>query len=404
MDQRSPLDLGAPAAPAPAPAPAVPSAEELAERLARLEQAHLELVDAHAALRAEHQALRPASAVDRSAGPNPADVHDLVEPGPGGPAATSRRMLIGGGLAGAAAVVAGALLGAEPAAATTGAMQFGANNNAGTSGTNLTSSAVDKTLFIENTGAAGQGLRVTANGTAFAPTSTGSIGIDASGKTTGVIGESVTGVGLRGASTSGTAGTFFSSTGKGVSISSNLAQLELRPVSADRGAPSTDVVAHQPGDLVRDAAGDLWLCTKSGVPGTWRKLAGPATAGALHVLAKPVRIYDSRPGTTPAIGPKTKFAANEVRTLDCTVNATGVPADAVAVQLTCLIVNAAAGAANFTVWAAGPSKPTSNSLVWGGDTGRASTLAISALGTGAKVQVCSSIATDLVVDVVGYYR
>ncbi len=401
------------------PSAADPATAELLERLARIEAAHLELLAAHDELRASHAALRASHAELLTAPGSPPPPASLVgasggeadEPAPAG-GGTSRRMLIGGGLAGAAAVVTGALLGAEPAAATTGAMQFGANNNAGTSGTNLTSTAVDKTLFLENTGS-GQGLRVqssgpgaavTAGGIALAVTSTGTIGVDVFGATTGVNAETTTGVGLRGTTGSGTAGTFSSSTGKGVSIRADHAQLELRPTTGTRVAPTADATAHVIGELIRDGAGDLWLCVATGVPGTWRKLGGTATAGALHVLGTPVRIYDSRAGTTPAVGLKKPFTGGEARTLDCTVNSSGVPADAIAVQVTCFVVNAAAGSANFTVWACGKSKPAANSLVWGGDSGRASTLAISALGTGAKIQVSPSVAADVAVDVVGFYR
>lgn len=402
-----------------------PDAADLLERLARLEAAHQDLAAAHAALQRSHAQLlagerSPVVSADDGVAVEAAEAE--AEPDPGArsaaveladaPSGPSRRMLIGGGLAGAAAVVTGALLGAEPAAATSGAMQFGANNNAGTSGTNLTSTAVDKTLFLENTGS-GQGLRVqssgpgaavTATGIALTVTSTGTIGVDASGATTAVNAETVTGVGLRGTTDSGTAATFSSSTGKGVSIRADHAQLELRPSTPTRVAPTKDAVGHQIGEVIRDGASDLWLCTASGVPGTWRKLGGPAAAGVLHLLPVPVRVYDSRSGTTPAVGLKKPFTGGETRTLDCTVNASGVPADAVAVQVTCLIVNAVAGSANFTVWAAGKAKPAANSLVWGGDSGRASTLASSALGSGAKIQVSPSVAADVVVDVVGYYR
>ncbi len=176
------------------------------------------------------------------------------------------------------------------------------------------------------------------------------------------------------------------------------------PNTPGRIAPTGDAASHGPGELIRDGAGDLWLCTVTGTPGTWRKVGGPATAGALHVLGVPVRIYDSRPGTTPAVGSKTKFAANDVRILDTKANASGVPADATAVLVTLLIVNASAGNANFTIWADGQAKPSSNTMVWGGSDGRHSSLALSALGPQAKVKVSPSIATDLVVDVVGYYR
>ena len=49
---------------------------------------------------------------------------------------------------------------------------------------------------------------------------------------------------------------------------------------------------------MHDADGNLWFCVADGTPGTWRQLSGAATSGQLHVLAGPVRVYDSRPGGT----------------------------------------------------------------------------------------------------------
>lgn len=397
---------------------------DLDDRLAQLEAAHQELVASHAALQESHAELAAAhrsllAAQSAGVAPTPPapiaaapTSHERADGNGGGGSVTSRRMLIGGGLAGVAGLATGALLGAQPAAATTGAMQFGANNNAGTSGTNLTSSASDKTLFLDNTGF-GQGLRVTSGGAGaqinsagigLTVASTNTIGVDANGKTTAVNAETLTGVAVRATSDSGIAAIFDGNTGTGVRITSQGAQVMLTPNGFDRAAPTLDTTPHYAGELLRDSAGDLWMCIVSGSPGTWRKVVGPATAGALHVLPSPVRIYDSRPGTLPSAGPKTKFTANEQRVLNCGTNSSNVPLDATAVVVTCLIVNAAAGNGNFTVWAGGAAKPAANSMVWGGTAGRFSTLALSALGTGAKIAVSPSVATDLVVDVVAFYR
>ena len=74
-------------------------------------------------------------------------------------------------LGAAAAVGIGALadsvLAATPAGATTGTMQYGASNNAGTTATDLTSSATTETFSVENTGT-GYGIDVTSTGAAAA--------------------------------------------------------------------------------------------------------------------------------------------------------------------------------------------------------------------------------------------
>ena len=81
-----------------------------------------------------------------------------------------------------------------------------------------------------------------------------------------------------------------------------------------------------------------------------------------------------------------------------------VPAGATAALVTILLVNAATSAGNATIWANGVARPSANSVVWGGTAGRFTATALTALDSQARVQVNSSQVTDLVIDVVGYYR
>ncbi|QXC62325.1 hypothetical protein KSP35_05835 [Aquihabitans sp. G128] len=149
---------------------------------------------------------------------------------------------------------------------------------------------------------------------------------------------------------------------------------------------------------------DLWYCVEGGAPGKWRKVSGTTTAGAFHVLPAPARTYDSRPGTSPQVGTKAPLVANQARVIDLKANGSGVPAGATAALLTVLLVNAPAGAGNATVWAAGVGKPQANTVVWGPSGGRFTATAVSALDAQARIQVSANLATDVVVDVVGYYR
>ena len=73
--------------------------------------------------------------------------------------------------------------------------------------------------------------------------------------------------------------------------------IELRGTALIRRADSQVALppttgAYQRGDLLADASGS-WVCVASGTPGTWRKLAGSKTAGALHHL-DPVRVLRQR--------------------------------------------------------------------------------------------------------------
>lgn len=130
------------------------------------------------------------------------------------------------------------------------------------------------------------------------------------------------------------------------------------------------------------------------------------TSGQFHVLPSPARIYDSRPGTWPSdVGPKAKFAVNDIRVFDVKANNTGVPVGATAALLTLLLVNANPSVqGNMTVWANGVGRPLSNSVVWGGTAQRFTATAVTALDASGFVQVHASQTTDLVIDVVGYYQ
>jgi hypothetical protein len=158
------------------------------------------------------------------------------------------------------------------------------------------------------------------------------------------------------------------------------------------------------GEVVADQTGTLWACVAAGTPGSWRKLAGPTSAGALHLLPSPKRVYDSRPNTSPAQGPKTPLpAGNVARTIDLKHNGSTVPAGARGALVTVLLVNAANASGNFTIWSNSQPKPPSNTLVWGGSAGRFTTLAVTAVDADAKVKIDASHQTNVVLDVVGYY-
>ena len=136
-------------------------------------------------------------------------------------------------------------------------------------------------------------------------------------------------------------------------------------------------------------------------------MAAADSAGAFSLLPVPARAYDSRAFTSPSGGTKTPLPANTARTVDLKNGSTGVPADAIGVMVNILLVNLSAGAGNFTVWANGATRPSANTMVFANASGtanRASTLALTKIDTSGLCQVFSSIKTDLVIDVVGYYR
>ncbi|HMJ79070.1 MAG TPA: hypothetical protein VK507_24000 [Iamia sp.] len=370
-----------------------------------------QLAAMEARLRAvEHRAAAPPS---RPAPPEP--------PGPQ-PAIGRRRALVG--LAGAAAArAAAAVASSSPAAAANDdPLVLGSSGNTASAATGL---AVTGTLRSYGIGVTDNGLAQYsehaavlghAKGQAFG---NGVHGLGTGGAT-GVRANSETGYAIRAVAFAGGGAdvqnvsaseptmrvTNFNETGIGALITA-FTQLQLEPDVG--GAPPDSGGAGATGQLrwVRNQAftqSDLWACVDDGNPGTWRKVVGTGTAGAFHLLPTPKRVYDSRTGTTPSQGPKTPLAPLAARTIDLKHNSSGVPAGATGALLTLLLVGAANANGNLTVWANDKSKPASNTMVWGGPAGRFAATAVSALDAQARIKIDASHATDVVIDVVGYYR
>ena len=341
--------------------------------------------------------------------------------------AMSRRAMLATA-AGLTATGVAVVAGATPAAAANGDAVVIGQARTGTATTSLTSTIASGAAFVvENPSTETSSGIYARNGASSGIAASGAV-IGDSAARPGVSGGSSTSTGVRGVSasvslsqagvlglaTAGGIGVLGSSTtGIGVlaqSSSATAAQISGGRVdvyfsrATFRGLPTEDAYAHRVGELVRDTDGTLWYCTGNGTPGTWRKVTGRETAGSFHVLDAPARIYDSRPGSLPAVGSKTPLTSNVARTLSASVNSSGVPADATAVSVTVLLVNAFNGNGNFTMWANGAAKPAANTMVWGAGSGRYTAFAITALGANASLQVAASAKTDVVLDVVGYYR
>lgn len=157
------------------------------------------------------------------------------------------------------------------------------------------------------------------------------------------------------------------------------------------------------GTIARDASGNFWTAVADD---TWRKVSGPGTAGALHLLASPTRVYDSRVGKTPAVGTKAPLTSGS-RSIDCTANSSGVPATARGVIVNVTVLwSSASGYVAITPGGAGDTGTSNaNSPGIGGKT---ASLAIVACGTGARagkidVSVGPGGSFDFIVDVTGYF-
>jgi hypothetical protein len=154
------------------------------------------------------------------------------------------------------------------------------------------------------------------------------------------------------------------------------------------------------GALWVDNEGNWWAATADGPDSKWRKFAGPETAGALHLLASPKRVYDSRPGEPPAIDPKSPLTSNVVRSIDPAGNSSGVPSSARGVLVTLTIAEPAAGGF-ATAWPSGPWPGTSNINFNAGQ--NIATTTVVGLGSDARFLVLANVATHVLIDIVGYY-
>jgi hypothetical protein len=177
------------------------------------------------------------------------------------------------------------------------------------------------------------------------------------------------------------------------------ANVEMLPAGIP---PATRTDSHKMGELVTDAAGDLWCCVEAGTPGSWRKLAGPMSAGAFHAIA-PKRVYDSRAGKAPLGGVKGKLNPGENREVDCTAATSGVPATAKAVVLNLTAANTT-GTGNLAVYPDGTPAPSTSSINYTGLNIANSTT--SGCGPGAKIRVqcgaTGATGADFIIDILGY--
>jgi hypothetical protein len=169
-------------------------------------------------------------------------------------------------------------------------------------------------------------------------------------------------------------------------------------------APSR-AVTHSLGDVVVDSTGDAWICVLAGNPGTWRKLAGAGTAGALHLLPEPLRTYDSRSGSKLAAGSTTTVSlANGKNGAGATVAA--VPAGASAVLANVTLTGTVGVFGFIQAYSAALASPPATSVMnWSSpDDSVANEMTIVVDATSQIKVTVGVAATHIIIDVVGYYR
>ena len=163
------------------------------------------------------------------------------------------------------------------------------------------------------------------------------------------------------------------------------------------------------GSLDSDATGGLWYCVADGTPGTWRKLAGTASAGTFHPVT-PGRVYDSRkaapqPGVLAGGANRTVSAADR-RDLNtgAVVEANFVPAGATAVAANVTIVSQS-GDGYLAINPGGDTTVNASAINWtAGGQIPANALPLKLNGNRQVTVVAGGGgSTHFIVDVLGYY-
>jgi hypothetical protein len=322
------------------------------------------------------------------------------------PDSSRRSLLTKGAVAAAVAAVASGALTQRVHAANGGNFIIGGNNS-GTITTNLSGGS---TLRVQSGGSVGNAsIYGTAPGGSTDDSiygvrgdNSGSYGSGVYGRTTASLGIGVYGEAV-GSTASGAGVLGFSEAGNAVVGNGGAYDLVARGSGrilafAANPAPGP-TAAGAIGTIARDAGGALWYCYAAN---KWLKLGGPGTAGALHPIA-PKRVYDSRPGEAPLMVVKARLNPGENRVIDCTVNASGVPASAKAVALNLTAANTI-GRGNLSAYPDGTPVPTSSSLNYTAGVNIANAT-VCGCGPGAKIRVVcgGSTGADFIVDIVGYY-
>jgi hypothetical protein len=316
---------------------------------------------------------------------------------------TSRRGVLRTMMTAAAGAAAVTLVGSsDHAHAATGAMQFGASNNAGTSTTSLTAAVADgRALSVDNSATGGYAVAGDADFLYGGAARQGGINLTSAGfgaiivaQNDGVVGVSNRGTAVRGSS----------DTGIGAAASGGRADLLLAGIG---DSPLSRLDAHGAGEILKDRDQNLWLCVAAGSPGTWRKLAGPATAGSLHVV-EPTRVYDSRwsSGGGPLVSGSSRgidISAGRNLATGAIETANLVPAKAVAAHYT-ITVTDTVGAGFVAVTSIGASTFRASTINWSAP---GSILANSTLGkiTSPELRLwCGGGgSTHIIIDILGYH-
>jgi hypothetical protein len=203
------------------------------------------------------------------------------------------------------------------------------------------------------------------------------------------------GVGLHGISEQGFGMIAFCRDGVGGHFQGGRANVNLPPFGVPPPLRTDD---HLQGELVHDQNGDVWMCVGGGTPGVWRTLAGPSTAGQLHLLTAPLRLYDSRATSDGPLG------AGALRTVALASAAAPLQATGAMISLT---LTQTIDRGFLAVFATGATYQGNSNLNWFGDNQTFAVTTVTAIDAGQKISVLAGgpdgASAHFIVDVIGYY-
>ena len=172
------------------------------------------------------------------------------------------------------------------------------------------------------------------------------------------------------------------------------------------GPPTGPALA---GDQWRDSTGAMFVCTADGTPGVWRRVVAQHpdyanAGGSINLLARPIRVVDTRPtSTAPLKNGGNRLAPTTSTSFQITgtaVSGVSVPAGATGI-LANITATDTLGSGFFSVFASGLS-PTGTSTVNYTDASIANFF-MSALSTSGALTVrCGSNAAHCIIDVMGF--
>lgn len=276
-------------------------------------------------------------------------------------------------------------------------------------GGNTSASAASVGVQGVSSGGAGvQGLNASFT---LAPISEGT-GVQGQGDLYGVDGYADSGTGVRGRS----------NTVAGVDAQSG-SYIDLRCLGTGRMWLTDHTLVGSPtsgnyyiGEIIRDGDGSFFACISgdgSGA-GKWLKFAGPGTAGALHPLTTPARVYDSRRNMAPmdngtlATGSSRTITVADRRNVStgAVTEADVVPPGATAVTFNLTIVSTVGTNGYLSINSGVDATVYSSHINWsasGLSLANAGTVGIDGLRQLTVICGGTSTSTHFVVDITGYY-